>query len=194
MSSTAKLAPPGDMEVLITFCSHPSMKPTHAIGLYFSDFPGLETEWVRDELMALAHERVKYPTYDLSVKEDHFSWGADASAASVIIQLAADVGVALSVDLATRYVLRLAKRARNKIEPLDRASAIEYATGRIPIAFHEKRKHLRVVKEVEEKPGKRWVVTLRSTKSGDTYRVRVTRIRGRAVSANMERKAGAASC
>lgn len=188
MSKRAKLEPPGDLKVSIRFVEHPSIKPTSAIELSFAEYPGLETKWVRDQLVSLAHERSEYPTYDLSISEDHLSWGADASGAYVLIQLASDVGSAVVADLVLRCVFRLAKKARGRIEPLDRAAAVDYATGHIPIAFKERKKHLRVTGERENRPGVSWTISLVSEKSGDRYIVQVTRIKKRVVSVATERQ------
>lgn len=125
---------------------------------------------------------VLFDGHSLVVRASSTSWGFDASAAEIVLQVAQwFVNEAGSVAFAAAVMesFRRITGARKGVpaDPISRDEAEDAACFRVAELWQETAEDLRIVETTESEGGARWLVQLKST-SGATYRAALERLPG----------------
>lgn len=190
MEPLPEVQPPLMLSVTVKFGDHPSEKPDAVAHIEFDENPGLTLEQVSSELLALAAAHDPLNRYDLSTNYDHYSWGADSSAAQIIIYLGELVASAAIGVVVKDLFDRLVAKSQDHVGTLDRRLAMEKARLRVATDYEESARKLQVTREVETQAGTTWVIHLESDKTGASYEVTVVGWKKRAIVTLLTRTLG----
>jgi hypothetical protein len=97
------------VRIELTFVEHPS-EPSIEEWVLLSAAANWDQDWLVQQVERLAHDPATGPLYVLQVKETHFSWGADAAALQILIDLSVGLLGAAIWDSAKALARSLARR------------------------------------------------------------------------------------
>lgn len=175
-TSDLDVAPLLDQVNLVTVSVHLTVHPSQpSLEVWSAAFENADLDgplWTRDwlvhEVGRLTRLGEEPAPYDLQLKQDRWSWGADASGYSVLLHVADWVGAGVAGSVAYAAFLKLVRYMKERMiaagistgtVDFDRDEAVERARWRIEVEFQRNPEELRLVSEDHSIDDHIWTIT-----------------------------------